>query len=87
MPCPLPGDLPRLGIELVSPVFPTLQAESLSTEVPGRLGNANIFPQSLILLLDFTFCDHSLTPSTTLGVIQETEADGEGLTALGEATA
>ena len=53
---------------------------------PGKLGNANIFPQSLILLLDFTFCDYSLTPSTTPGVIQEIEADGDGLVALGEAT-
>ena len=44
-------------------------------------------PQSLILLLDFTFCDYSLTPSTAPGVIQEIEADGEGLAALGEATA
>ena len=37
--------------------------------------------------MDFTFCDYSLRPSTTPGVIQEIEADGEGLAALGEATA
>ena len=38
-------------------------------------------------VMDFTFCDYSLRPSTTPGVIQEIEADGEGLAALGEATA
>ena len=30
LPCPLPGDLPDPGIELVSPVTPALQADSLS---------------------------------------------------------
>ena len=32
--CPLPGDLPNPGIELVFPVSPALQADSLPTEPP-----------------------------------------------------
>ena len=33
LPCPPPGDLPNLGIE---PKSPTLQADSLPTEPPGK---------------------------------------------------
>ena len=33
MPCPLPGDLPNPGIE---PGSPTLQADSLLSELPGK---------------------------------------------------
>jgi len=33
LPCPPPGDLPDLGIELRSPA---LQADSLSAELPGK---------------------------------------------------
>ena len=32
LPFPSPGDLPDLEIELTSPVFPALQADSLPTE-------------------------------------------------------
>ena len=34
LPCPPPGDLPNPGIELRSP---TLQADSLPSELPGKL--------------------------------------------------
>ena len=37
LPCPPPGDLPHPGIE---PRSPTLQAESLLSEQPGKLHNA-----------------------------------------------
>ena len=33
LPCPLPGDIPNPGIE---PRFPTLQADSLLSEAPGK---------------------------------------------------
>ena len=33
---PSPGDLPGPGIELISPTAPALQADSLSTEPPGK---------------------------------------------------
>ena len=33
LPCPPPGDLPNPGIE---PRFPTLQADSLPSEPPGK---------------------------------------------------
>ena len=36
LPCPLPGDLPNPGIE---PNSPTLQADSLSSEPPGKPKN------------------------------------------------
>ena len=36
-PCPLPGDLPDPGIELVSPVAPALQEDSLSRATGGAL--------------------------------------------------
>ena len=46
LPCPLPGALPDPGIELVSPVAPALQADSLLLSHPGcpkinRLGVEN----------------------------------------------
>ena len=37
LPFPSPGDLPHPGIELVSPVAPALQVDSLPTEPPGKL--------------------------------------------------
>ena len=33
LPCPPPGDLPKPGVE---PKSPTLQADSLSSELPGK---------------------------------------------------
>ena len=33
LPCPPPGDLPKPGIE---PISPTLQADSLPSEPPGK---------------------------------------------------
>ena len=36
LPCPPPGDLPDPGIEPMSPVSPTLQADSLPTEPWGK---------------------------------------------------
>ena len=36
LPCPPPGDLPNLGIKPVSSALPALQADSLSTEPPGK---------------------------------------------------
>ena len=38
LPCPLPGDLPNPGI--VEPRSPTLQADSLPSELPGKLPEA-----------------------------------------------
>ena len=37
VPCPPPGDLHDPGIKPVSPASPALQADSLSTEPPGKL--------------------------------------------------
>ena len=37
LPFPSPGDLPDPGIELVSPVSPALQANSLPAEPLGKL--------------------------------------------------
>jgi len=42
MPFHPPGDLPNPGIELVSPA---LQADSLSTEPPGKLLEHLVFPK------------------------------------------
>ena len=36
LPCPPPGDLPNPGIEPESPMAPTLQADSLPFEPPGK---------------------------------------------------
>ena len=36
LPCPTLGDLPDPGIEPISPASPTLQADSLPTEPPGK---------------------------------------------------
>ena len=36
LPCPPPGDLLDPGIELMSPVFPALQAGSLPLVPPGK---------------------------------------------------
>ena len=50
LPCPPPGDLPDPGIEPESSVSPTLQADSLPTEPPGkpqmRWLNRNLFSHS-----------------------------------------
>ena len=37
LPCPPPGDLPKPGIE---PRSPMLQADSLPSEPPGKLGSS-----------------------------------------------
>ena len=39
LPCPAPGDLPNPGIE---PRFPTLQADSLPFEPPGKPKNTGV---------------------------------------------
>ena len=36
LPFPPPGDLPDPGIELASPVFPTLAGGFFTTEPPGK---------------------------------------------------
>ena len=36
LPCPTPGDIPDLGIELASPMSPALQVNSLPTETLGK---------------------------------------------------
>ena len=41
--CLLQGDLPDTGIELVSPVSPALQVDSLSAEPSGHCGAAGLF--------------------------------------------
>ena len=50
LPCPPPGDLPNPGIK---PRSPTLQADSLPSEPPGKpktgLSNSNLYPQCLEL--------------------------------------
>ena len=50
LPCPSPGDLPDSGIEPESSASPTLQADSLPTEPPGkpqmRWLNRNLFSHS-----------------------------------------
>ena len=43
--CPPPGDLPNPGIE---PRSPTLQADSLPAELPGKLKNTGVGSQSLL---------------------------------------
>ena len=51
LPSPSPGDLPNLGIELGSPVYLALQADSLPTEPPGKLyWNVIVIPLELILV-------------------------------------
>ena len=35
LPCPSPGDLPKLGIKFTSPVAPTMQADSLPLSYQG----------------------------------------------------
>ena len=45
MPCPPPGDLPNLGIE---PRSPTLQADSLQSEPPGKPKNIVVGSLSLL---------------------------------------
>ena len=41
LPCPPPEDLPDPGIKPVSPASPALEADSLSTELPGKPIYAN----------------------------------------------
>ena len=45
LPCPPLGDLPNTGIEPTSPVSPTLQADSLPTEPPGKPKHIYMFTQ------------------------------------------
>ena len=45
LPCPPPGDLPNRGIE---PSSPTLQADSLSFEPPGKPKNTRVGSLSLL---------------------------------------
>ena len=46
--CPLPGDLPNPGIE---PRSPTLQADSLLSEPPGRLLSIPMLSVEIVLIL------------------------------------
>ena len=51
LPSPSPGDLPNLGIELGSSMYPALQADSLPTEPPRKLyWNVIVIPLELILV-------------------------------------
>ena len=45
LPCPLPGDLPNPGVE---PRSPTLQADSLLSEPPGKPKNTGVGSLSLL---------------------------------------
>ena len=45
LPFPSPGDLPKLGIK---PRFPTLQADALSAEPPGKPKNTGVGSLSLL---------------------------------------
>ena len=45
LPCPPPGDLPNSGME---PKSPTLQADSLPNEPPGKPKNTTVGSQSLL---------------------------------------
>ena len=61
LPCPLPGDLLNPGIEPVSPVFPTLAGEFLTTEPLGRLyTGCYIFQETLQSVLDLSLSDVNL---------------------------
>ena len=51
MPFPSPGDLPDPGIQ---PKFPTLQADSLSSESPGKPKNTGVGSLSLLQLIFLT---------------------------------
>ena len=58
---PLPGDLLNPGIEPVSPVFPTLAGEFLTTEPLGRLyTGCYIFQETLQSVLDLSLSDVNL---------------------------
>ena len=46
LPFPSPEDLPNPGIE---PRFPALQADALSSELPGKSYNALMFPLQLLM--------------------------------------
>jgi len=62
LPCPPPGDLPDPGIELVSPVAPALQADSLRLSHCGE----NLVPGKLRMVLKdmrVRFVPLALTPS------------------------
>ena len=72
LPFPSPGDLPDPGIE---PRSPTLQADALPTEPPGKLkGPVNVqdkpqyvvFPPSLCTDMVFGACLKTCVPETTL---------------------
>ena len=41
LPCPPPGNLPDPGLEPKSPASPVFQADSLSTEPPGKPHSKN----------------------------------------------
>ena len=58
---PPPGDLLNPGIEPVSPVFPTLAGEFLTTEPLGRLyTGCYIFQETLQSVLDLSLSDVNL---------------------------
>ena len=49
LPFPSPEDLPNLGTELVSPVSPALQVDSLPSEPPGKPPGKAVSNQTLKL--------------------------------------
>ena len=61
VPLPSPGDLPNLGIE---PRSPTLQAESLPAEPPGKPKNTGVgslsFLQGIFLTQEMNWGSHAL---------------------------
>ena len=61
LPCPSPGDLPHAGIE---PWSPTLQADSLPSEPPGKATNMMTLPK--YFRRDFTSLEEGNTISSFL---------------------
>ena len=49
LPCSPPGELPDPGIELMSPMFPALQADSLSIKSAGKPFSTPQLPPNLAL--------------------------------------
>ena len=62
LPFPPPGDLPIPGIEPVPPVSPALQADSLPTELPGKLFSWSSRVHCMLLLSHFSRVRLCATP-------------------------
>ena len=52
---PPPGDIPDPGIEPTSPVSPSLQADSLPTELHWKLHHSTVWPKLMFLASILTF--------------------------------